>query len=223
MPLKAFVQRLQRHTSACSLKKAGWALALFLFGFDSAYGQDTLALVLGRLKVDTVNAVAYREIRHLSLLASPWQGAGLFYAAPPDVLIKAQTLPEQETVAVVGDRYYFLNANSGRKADGKITDQPDVLAPITVFRSLINGHATALKQYYTLGFSSDKKGWLLTLTALQQNPYKVELHGLTGNSAGRLKLIRDDGDYDDYVLAPVQSGEKVQTQLRELMAKLGVD
>jgi outer membrane lipoprotein-sorting protein len=198
---------------------------LLVFLPESGLGEENLQSVIGRMQSKRAVAIPYQETRYLSLMSEKWTGSGNFYALPPDTMIKAQSSPEKELMAIKGPDLYYFNQKTGQKHHATVSEEASLMAHISLFKSLMNGELEALQQHYQFNFSTRPAAWLVTLTPKKasesETGFQVIMQGIAGQSANKLELIMTDGDRIEYRLDTAHESPAIKLKIQQLVDLLG--
>lgn len=192
-----------------------------LFSFP-VVAQDSVGTVLERMKSTTATRLAYQETRYLELLEKPVKGSGYFYAMPPSLLIKEQTQPNYEIMAIRGNRLYYLNSDRGLHHIQDANNEDPIYIQLGAFLALVNGNRALMDALYRVSFVSEPGYWYMILMDKKNDEplVRITVSGPTGQVADKFEIHQADGDRVVYTLKMDGEGDAVKASILELEAKL---
>lgn len=180
--------------------------------------QDTLDQVLVMLKTTEISRYTYTEVREMALLQQPWQGAGVIFTAPDQVLIQQQT-PKHTMVLISGDDMRYAEPERNIYLRKKLDESAMKSGPGAFLRFLSgNDTSTSLDENYATRFFTTEQGWILQLDLLDENAVEsIEFKGAAGQGANQIRLDYRDGDSTVWRLKLTLQGALVASQLRQIV------
>lgn len=185
--------------------------------------QDTLDIVLERIRVQETRHFKYRETRNMALLAKPWQATGDMYTSPQQMVIAQQTPTPVYTVISV-DRMQHIDTAQDINRSLKL-EQPFAVPGMEPFMLLLYGATglSELEQDYVLGFDSTDLLWSLYLAPRQHSEGRIirmQLSGGSGHGPDQLVLEYADGDRTEWQLSLMSQGEAAGRELQRLLVSI---
>jgi Outer membrane lipoprotein carrier protein LolA-like len=157
----------------------------------------TIEVLMGLLKEQSENTVAFQETTYSSLLTEPLMASGELKFVPPDRLEKVITSPSRERYVVEGDRVTFESERKGVKRTISLEEYPALRSFVEAFRSSLNGDAARLRQAYEITLDGSRGKWTLLLRPRDPTGNSVVDYILLTGSEGRVATIAirsPDGD-----------------------------
>jgi hypothetical protein len=186
------------------------------------WSEDTLESVMLRMQATTATRVAYQETRSLALLEDLWQGSGFLYVTPTGLMIKQQLQPDIKLMGISNELIlYFDPVNDVRYRGGMADDNPMILQT-SVFKALLSADMTLLNRLYQVDFIPGVDSWVMRLQA-KHDPdslFRIEITGLAGQPAERVKMLQEDGDSSEITLGEVSAEQSVSTIVADLYRQL---
>ncbi len=202
-------------------------LSLLLVCSFKTAAEDSLSAVMARMKPDTAVRIRYRETRYMDLLAEPWEGAGYFYARPPDLMLKEQFHPSREIMGASGSRIYYYDPANNVRHQGVIEQDDPVSLNLSAFKALVNGDKALLKALYKIEFCSKPEQWILTLKAkdptVDESLDKIVISGLSDQPANKIEVIQLDGDRTLFSIKKDGQGKEIEAAVAQINGELQRD
>ncbi|TXK97887.1 hypothetical protein BMR02_09710 [Methylococcaceae bacterium HT1] len=190
----------------------------------SCLAQDTLEIVMQRMKPEAAVQIAYQETRYIGLFDEDWQGSGYLYAATPSTMLKQQLKPEREMMAADGSQLIYHKPSTRTYHQTQLDESNSMMASLVAFKAMLTGNLVMLRQLYTLKFSTLESSWKLEMTAKEhesnEEPLKIIMQGINEQAANKMAVILPDGDRSLYVLSRPQHGRAIQQHMQELLLSL---
>ncbi|MGR8997543.1 MAG: LolA family protein [Gammaproteobacteria bacterium] len=202
-----------------------YALGLMLIPFlggNISRADDSLSALMQRMKSDTAVRIAYQETRKLELMEQPWHGSGYMYSLPPDIMIKEQLKPERLLMGIHGDQMFYFEPVNDVRHQGEMEEDNPLSLNIAVFKALINADEASLRKMYRIEFSSDRRGWVMTLKPKldSESGLSIVISGLPQQQADTIKVRQADGDLSEFSLHKETAGDEIKTTVTQLYREL---
>ena len=195
-----------------------WLLLLPLVGYAD---EAVLADLLVRIRHIGPVELRYEETRKLELAASPVLAEGRMYSGADGSLVKLQLSPRRIVMAIAEGRMLYFDPEEGRHDSVPLDQAGPAAAQITVFRSLLQGHAEELRPAYEFEPEVRGRHWSLRLTPKPGgNGEEVPSIEISGDEEGRRQrvLIRQpDGETTEYRLEQAGEGQNVEDIIQSLL------
>lgn len=201
---------------------AGFFLVAALCPWPAA-AQDTLDSVLARMQVNENRQFHYREIRHLAMLASPWEASGDMYIAPDRMLI-AQQDPARRITDITRSRLLHIDP------EHHVVRRVELATPFGVqglepFLQLLYGEAggSELQKHFATSFKVAQGRWQLNLYPVLDHSGPIDqmwLSGREGQGADYLKLEFEDQDQTEYRLSLVARGAQAGQAMQRVIEQV---
>jgi len=200
-------------------------LAVILLVFSNiAWAQENLETVMARMKPQKTVRIAYQEVRELDLFSDDWQASGYLYANAPSIMLKQQKNPTLEIMAAEGKELYYYQAETQRFHRMQLDENNELSAHLSVFRRLMMGDLSNLRQMYTLNFSSTSEAWRLELIENraidEEKSLTVVMQGQVNQAANSIDITLADGDQFHYALEQPEQTQQIQQELPQLLQEL---
>jgi hypothetical protein len=184
--------RLRRSSLLISL-----VLLLSSLSHAAVSSEWTIDVLMGLLKEQRENTVAFQEATYSSLLTEPLMASGELKFVPPDRLEKVITSPSRERYVVEGDRVTFESERKGVERTISLEEYPALRSFVEAFRSSLNGDAARLRQAYEITLDGSPGKWTLLLRPRDPTGNSIVDYILLTGSEGRVATIAirsPDGD-----------------------------
>ena len=139
---------------------------------------------------------SFTESKSLAVLSEPLLLSGTLSYNRPDRLEKHVLSPYEEHLIVEGNNLTLINKN-GKKKRIALSRYPIIQAFVESIRGTLAGDGDALKRFYRVGLSGDRRNWTLTLRPLDQEladyVRSIELSG-TEAQVTRVDIREAGGD-----------------------------
>jgi len=196
-------------------------LLLMMRAVVAAAGEgDTLDSVLARAAAQQQIAVAYREVRHLQLLAEPWQAEGNIYVSSSAFVIE-QLTPQRQLLCADRTRLWLWIPERRVRRSMMLT-APMAQKSLSLIKPIMHGDRKALEQHFNIAFATDNGRWQITLLpkAGEESPYsRVTVAGKVGEAADSMTTELPDGDDSQWTFRQQHGGvavaEKIEALTRE--------
>lgn len=203
--------------------KISSALLLSVFS-SSCLAEDTLEMLMQRMKPETAVQIAYQETRTMGLFDEDWQGNGYLYAALPSTMLKQQLKPNREMMAAEGLQLIYYKPATQVYHHTQLDESNPMMASLVAFKAMLTGNLVALRQLYQLKFSTTESSWKLEMTAKEHEPdaapLKIIMQGMSEQAANNMQVILPDGDRSSYALSQPQQGQAIKQHMLELLQTL---
>jgi len=138
----------------------------------------------------------FTESKSLAVLREPLRLTGTLAYQRPDRLEKHVLSPYEEHIVVEGNTL-TLTAMDGKKKSIAIAKYPVIQAFVESIRGTLAGDANALKRFYHVALTGDRRSWKLTLKPLDQGladyVHSIEVSG-TEAQVTRVDIQEASGD-----------------------------
>ena len=142
--------------------------------------------------------VTFTEVKHVALLAVPWESSGKLYFLPPGHLCRVVEKPSPSMVVITPDELRMQDKDKTEVVDLRRNDK--VRAFITALVQVFAGDEAALQRSFHVEYTLDPKsaqGWRLSLLPrgkpLDQMLKAMVLHG-EGETVQRIEWTEPSGD-----------------------------
>lgn len=218
-------QSIHKTGSGRVAMKTGFAhylLAIALWPL-SAVAQDTLDGVLSRMQVQENRQFHYREIRHLAMLAKPWEASGDMFIAPERMVI-AQQDPVLRITDITRTRLLHIDPEH-QVVRSMALSSPFAVQGLEPFLQLLYGDAggSALKKRYATTFKVEAGRWELYLYPVLDHSGPISqmwLAGREGQGADYLKLEFEDQDQTEYRLSMIARGTAARQAMQRVLDRV---
>lgn len=181
--------------------------------------ETGLADLLGRIRHAGPVELRYEETRKLELATSPVQAQGHMYSGADGSLVKLQLSPKRIVMAIAEGRMLYFDSQENRH-DSVSLDQAGVAGTqITVFRSLLQGHAEDLRSSYEFSPTIQGKRWSVRLKPKAEGDEmpSLEISGEEASRKQRVLIRQPDGESTEYHLEQTGEGPQVEETIRRLL------
>ncbi len=201
--------------------KRGLCLLLALLPMAGLADEAGLADLLGRIRQSGFAEFRYEETRKLELASSPWQAQGYMLSGADGSLVKLQLMPKRIIMAIAGERMYYWDPEQKQRHAAPLGQAGQAAGQITVFRSILQGHADELLPAYDFAPEKHGKRWTLRVTPKPgQSDEDAPSIEISGDEDGRKRqvLIRQpDGESTEYHLLKTSEGQELEYSIQRLL------
>lgn len=179
-----------------------------------------LADLLGRIRQAGPAEFRYEETRKLELASSPWHGEGYMLSGADGSLVKLQLLPKRVIMAIAEGRMLYWDSEQNQRHAAPLGHAGAAGEQITVFRSIMQGHAEELKPAYDLVPESHGKRWTLRLTpkpGQSVDAASVEISGDENLNKRQVFIRQSDGESTEYRLEKTAEGPRLEFSIQRLL------
>jgi len=201
--------------------KRGLLLLLALLPVAGLADEAGLADLFGRIRQGGSAEFRYEETRTLELASSPVQASGYMLSGADGSLVKLQLLPKRVIMAISGGRMVYWDPEQKQRHAAPLGHAGPAAGQITVFRSILQGHAEELQPTYD--FASERHGprWTLRVSPKpglsDGDAPSIEISG-DENALKRHVLIRQpDGESTEYRLEKTAEGPRLDYSIQRLL------
>ena len=196
-------------------------LLLALLPMAGLAEDASLADLLVRIRQSGFAEFRYEETRKLELASSPWQAQGYMLSGADGRLVKLQLQPKRIIMAIAGERMYYWDPEQKQRHAEPLGQAGLAAGQITMFRSILQGHADELQPTYDFAGEKHGKRWTLRVTPKpgQSNGDAPSIE-ISGDEDGRKRqvLIRQaDGESTEYRLMKTSEGPELEYSIRRLL------
>ncbi len=196
-------------------------LLLALLPMAGLAEEASLADLFVRIRQSGFAEFRYEETRKLELASSPWQAQGYMLSAADGRLIKLQLQPKRIIMAIAGERMYYWDPEQKQRHAAPLGQAGLAAGQITVFRSILQGHAEELQPTYDFAGEKHGKHWVLRVTPKPgQSDEDAPSIEISGDEDGRKQqvLIRQaDGESTEYRFMKTSAGPELEYSIRRLL------
>lgn len=209
-----------RHNIALSLLLLPLLLLPYLtvHAVPTAAGEsETLDSVLARAAAQQEMAIAYREVRHLQLLAEPWQAEGNIYVSSSAFVIE-QLMPKRQLLCADRSRLWLLIPERRIRRSMMLT-APMAQKSLSLIKPIMHGDRMALEKNFAIAFSIDNGRWQIELMPKEgeESPYsRVTVAGKLGQAADSMTTELPDGDDSQWTFRQLYGGVAVGKRIEAL-------
>lgn len=196
-----------------------WLLALLpLAGFAD---DNLTAELLAKIRHGGEAKFRYEETRTLELAASPWHGQGYMLSGAYDILVKLQLRPKRVIMALTDQRMYYWDPEQQQRHSAPLGAGGPGAEQITVFRSILQGHAEALRSTYDFASEKHGKRWTLRVTPKpgqgNENAPSVAIAGDDDDSQRQVLISQPDGESTEYRMVKAAEGQMPEYSISNLL------
>lgn len=109
---------------------------------------------------------SFVEDRVLPELDQPLTLRGTLHWTAPDRLEKHTVTPNEELLAVAGDRLLWLRPGENSRQEMNLDQAPEIRVLVEAIRATLAGDLATLRRYYEVSFTGGPAGWRLVLSPL---------------------------------------------------------
>ena len=193
--------------------KRGLCLLLASLPMGGLADEAGLADLLGRIRQSGFAEFRYEETRTLELASAPLQAQGYMLSGADGSLVKLQLQPKRIIMAIAWGRMYYWDPGQRQRHAASLDQAGQAAGQITVFRSILQGHAEELQPAYDFTPEKHGKRWTLRVTPKPgQSDEDAPSIEISGDEDGRKRqvLIRQpDGESTEYRLVKTSEGTEV--------------
>jgi len=195
-------------------------LLLALLPMVGLADEAGLADLLVRIRQSGFAEFRYEETRKLELASSPWQAQGYMLSGADGRLIKLQLQPKRIIMAIAGDRMYYWDPEQKQRHAAPLGQAGQATGQITVFRSILQGHAEELQPTYDFAPEKHGKRWVLRMTPKRQSDEyapSIEISGDEDERKRQVLIRQTDGESTEYRLIKTSEGPELEYSIQRLL------
>ncbi|MDQ6993884.1 MAG: hypothetical protein Q9M31_10440 [Mariprofundus sp.] len=174
-------------------------LIITLMLSSPTWAEETLATILSTATQQTSSIIDYREVRHLQLLTTPWQGTGRIFITKEKFAIVQQS-PDRIQLVANQRRYWFFLPQRNIHRSGS-TKSSMATGKLGWFKPIIRGDREAIEKNYDVRVSTTDKGWQLDLEPKQTTSARyshITVKGEIGATSNYILTQMADGDHTEW-------------------------
>lgn len=130
---------------------------------DGSPAPWDLSALMAALPRQSLQSVAFTEIKTISLLKQPLEASGVLSFHPPAQLEKRITHPVEEIYRVDGDRLIVERPAEGQHHELSLSAYPALWAFVESIRAPLAGDRASLERFYQVSLGGSRRNWLLAL------------------------------------------------------------
>ena len=201
--------------------RRGWCLLLALLPMMAFGDEIGLQTLLDRIRHTGSAEFRYEEIRKLELASSPWQGQGYMLSGADGSLVKQQLQPTRVIMAIAAGRMYYWDPEQEQRHAAPLGQANQAAEQITVFRTLLQGHAEELMASYDFVPEQHGKRWTLRLTPKSglsnEDAPTIEISGDEDERKRQVLIRQPDGESTEYRMVKISEGSQLDTAIQRLL------
>lgn len=199
-----------------------WLLAFLpLAGFADESGSTEL---LARIRNSGAAKFRYEETRKLELAASPWHGQGYMLSDAGGILVKLQLKPKRVVMAITDQRMYYWDPEQQQRHSAPLASGGPAAKQITVFRTILQGHAEELQSAYDVASEKHGKHWTLRMTPKagqnDQDAPSIEISGDEDDKQRQILISQPDGESSEYRMVKASENQVQEYSVPRLMQEV---
>ena len=167
----------------------------------------TLEALLKRIGGKARQETRFEEKKHLAVLDSPVQSAGVLRFRAPDRLEKNTERPIRESLML--DGALLVVERDGKRRSMPAAQLPGVAALVGGLRDTLGGDVEALRRVFKVVLQGDAQNWQMDLLPLDaasaQLVTRITLRG-RGDQLLEVEMLQADGDRSVMTLSPTPAG-----------------
>jgi hypothetical protein len=180
-----------------------------------------LADLLGRIRQSGPAEFRYEETRKLELASSLWQGQGYMLSGADGSLVKLQLLPKRVIMVIAEGRMYYWDPEQKQRHTAPLGHAGQASGQITVFRTILQGHAEELKPTYDFAPEKHGKRWTLRVTPKpgqsDEDGSSIEISGDENERKRQILIIQPDGESTEYRMEKTAEGQRLEYSIQRLL------
>jgi len=161
--------------------------------------EENLASIFAGAARQQSSVIDYREVRHMLLLETPWQGEGRMYVTD-DAFVMLQQQPERQFIVIKKSRFWFYNPTHGGRHQGS-THAAGMQNGLALLQPLMHGNIAVIERMFRVSVSENGPTWQLDLFPLDQQKAAfthIVIKGQHGAPADYMRTNAADGDYSEW-------------------------
>lgn len=199
--------------------KLKWFVVAWCLSFSySALAEETLSMVLDRLKVTQTNEFSYIETREIQLLTEPWQGEGRMFLSP-EIMVIEQLTPKQ-SIVLLEDKSMLYVEPENKVRFAKKLEGAYALPGLGGFLQLLYGDHTpqTLEAEFNTVFTQQENRWHIVLSPKTEDVVRqMKMSGNVNKGADELTIKFTDGDATYWKMNLESSGAQTKIALDEIV------